>query len=320
MPSNPLRKFVDPLLPAAAVGLSAEGAGVVSLERRRDLLAVRRAGYTPLAEGLLRPHFDEPNVRDAAELAETLAELVTTTGLVKQHRWSAALPENATRTAVVTLESAPASRAEAEEMLRWKTERAIGVSSAEVRTSRERLTPDPQGRARYLVTAIRLSVLEEYESVFSALGWQTGLVLPRHMGEAWWLMRDGAGLSDALLVSGYGEGFTAVLLRRRQPLVVRNVQCDAEDCTDELYRFMLFYRDRLTPLSVEGAQSSGGVERLLVTGTGFDARAAAAVVEETLSAAPRTLSAEDLRLVFPSDALDFAQLAAPAGLAALKWA
>ena len=318
MPTNPLRKFIDPRLPAAAVGLSAEGAGVVSLERRRDLLAVRRAGYAPLAEGLLRPRFDEPNVRDAAELTETLAELATTAGLIKQHRWSAALPENATRTAVVTLESAPASRGEMEEMLQWKTERALGAPSAEVRTSRERLTPDPQGRPRFLVTAVRLSVLEEYESVFAALGWQTGLVLPRHMGDAWWLMRDGAGPSDALLVSGYGQGFTAVLLRRRQPLVVRNVQCDAEDCTDELYRFLLFYRDRLTA-AAEG-QPAGGVERLLVTGTGFDARAASAVVEETLSVAPRTLRAEDLRLVFPSDQLDFAQLAAPAGLAALKWA
>ncbi|HEV2765367.1 MAG TPA: hypothetical protein VGV38_20460 [Pyrinomonadaceae bacterium] len=320
MPSNPLRKFVDPLLPAAAVGLSAEGAGVVSLERRRDMLAVRRAGYTPLAEGLLRPHFDEPNVRDPAELTEALAELVTTTGLLKQHRWSAALPENATRTAVVTLESTPGSRAETEEMLQWKTERAVGAPSAEVRVSRDRLTPDAQGRARYLVTAVRLPVLEEYESVFASLGWQTGLVLPRHMGEAWWLMRDGAGPSDALLVSGHADGFTAVILRRRQPLVVRNVQCDADDCTDELYRFMLFYRDRLTTPVAEGAQAAGGVERLLVTGTGFDARAASAVVEETLSVAPRTLRAEDLRLVFPTDSLDFAQLAAPAGLAALKWA
>ena len=319
MPTNPLRKFIDPRLPAAAVGLSAEGAGVVSLERRRDLLAVRRAGYTPFAGGLLRPHFDEPNVRDAAELTETLAELATTAGLIKQHRWSAALPENATRTAVVTLESAPASRGEMEEMLQWKTERALGAPPAEVRTSRERLTPDPQGRPRFLVTAVRLSVLEEYESVFAALGWQTGLVLPRHMGDAWWLMRDGAGPSDALLVSGYAEGFTAVLLRRRQPLVVRNVQCDVEDCTDELYRFLLFYRDRLTPAPAEG-EPAGGVERLLVTGTGFDARAASTVVEETLSVAPRTLRAEDLRLVFPSDQLDFAQLAAPAGLAALKWA
>lgn len=319
MPTNPLRKFIDPRLPAAAVGLSAEGAGVVSLERRRDLLAVRRAGYTPFAGGLLRPHFDEPNVRDAAELTETLAELATTAGLIKQHRWSAALPENATRTAVVTLESAPASRGEMEEMLQWKTERALGAPPAEVRTSRERLTPDPQGRPRFLVTAVRLSVLEEYESVFAALGWQTGLVLPRHMGDAWWLMRDGAGPSDALLVSGYAEGFTAVLLRRRQPLVVRNVQCDVEDCTDELYRFLLFYRDRLTPAAAEGGPA-GGVERLLVTGTGFDARAASTVVEETLSVAPRTLRAEDLRLVFPSDQLDFAQLAAPAGLAALKWA
>ncbi|HYP53777.1 MAG TPA: hypothetical protein VEQ42_09580 [Pyrinomonadaceae bacterium] len=319
MSPNPFRKLVDPRLPAAAAGLSAEGAAVVSLERRRDVLAVRRAGHTQLPEGLLRPHFDDQNVRDAGELAEVVAELTTTTGLARQQRWSVALPENATRTAVVTLESTPGSRAETEEMLRWKTERAVGASESEVRATRERLTPDAQGRARYLVTAVRLSVLEEYESVFAALGWHTGLVLPRHMGEAWWLVRGGLAGADALLVSSHDDGFTALLLRGRQPLMVRNVLCDAEDCADELYRFLLFYRDRMSGANGDGGHGGGTIERLLVTGHGFEAGRAAAVVEETLAAAPRMLRAEDLRLVFHSAELDFAQLAAPAGLAAQKW-
>lgn len=325
---NPLSKLIAPRLPSAAVGLAAEGASLVQLERRRSGLAVRRAGYLPFHPGLVRPHFDELNLEAPAELAAALAELTETAGAGSRRRWSVALPEAATRTSILTMETAPASRHEAEEMLRWKTERALGAPLDELRVSRERLSPDPQGRARHLVTAIRLAVLNEYESVFASLGWHAGLILPRHMGEAWWLMGDGgespaAGAGrDALLVSGHRDGFTAVILRAGRPLYVRAVSCEPEDRADELYRFLLFYRDRHAAPTGEGdaITLTDSIGRLLVAGTGVDEREAAAIVEETLAAPPRPVRASDVRLSFPASEIDFGQIAAPAGLAALAWA
>ncbi|HEX8475118.1 MAG TPA: hypothetical protein VF666_13895 [Pyrinomonadaceae bacterium] len=320
--ANPFKKLIEPRLPPAAIGISKDDASVVALERRRDVFGVRRAGHAALPEGLLHPNFDSVNITDAGEFTEILAELVTNVGLLKRRRWSVALPEAATRTAIVTLESVPASRGELEEMLRWKTERAIGAPPDELRVARQRLAADAEGRARYLVTAMRLDVLGEYESVFASLGWHMGLVLPRHMGEAWWLMRDGASAADALLVSAHEEGFTAVLLRRGQPLLVRTAICEQDDCADELYRFILFYRDRLTSSSVAGDVNGVPVEtieRLLVTGSTIDREAASATIAETLSVAPRIFDAEDVRLAMPSSDLDFNLIAAPAGLAALSW-
>src|SRR5919205_3406568 len=331
---NPFSKLVSPRLPQAAVGLSGEAASVVQLERRGGGLAVRSAGLLPLPVGLVRPSFDEQNVSDGAELAGALSELLASAGQARRRRWSVALPEAATRTSILTLETAPASRAEGEEMLRWKTERALGAPLDELRVSRERLKPDPHGRARYLVTAVRLAVLAEYEQVFASLGWHAGLILPRHMGEAWWLMRDGgkesaAYPSDSLLVSAHPEGFTALILHAGQPLYVRAVSCEREDRADELYRFLLFYRDRNAPPAVEGegavapppAQSFAPdrIGRLLVAGAGMDEAQASAVVEETLASPPRAVRPEELRLSLPTRDLDFAQLAAPAGLAALAW-
>ena len=333
---NPFQKLISARLPQAAVALSGEAASVVQLERRGGGLAVRSAGLLPLPAGLVRPSFDEQNVADAPELAGALSELLTSAGLARRKRWSVGLPEASTRTSILTMETAPASRAEAEEMLRWKTERALGAPLDELRVSRERLRPDAQGRARYLVAAVRLTVLAEYEQVFAALGWHAGLVLPRHMGEAWWLMRDGGeaasaayGASDSLLVSSHAEGFTAVIMRAGAPLYVRAVVCDAEDRADELYRFLLFYRDRNSPQPVEGAASPAppppaaygeGIGRMLVAGTGIDESQASAIVEETLSVPPRSVQPGDLRLAFPSREIDFRQIAAPAGLAALAWA
>ena len=327
---NPFQRLISPRLPQAAVGLSGEAASVVQLERRGGGLTVRSAGLLPLPQGLVSPSFDEQNVSDPAELAGALSELLTSAGLARRRRWSVGLPEAATRTSIVTMETASASRGEAEEMLRWKSERALGAPPDELRVSRERLGADAQGRARYLVSGVRLSVLAEYEQVFSMLGWHAGLILPRHMGEAWWLMRDGGGASaagaDSLLVSSHAEGFTAVILRGGAPLYVRGVICDVGDRADELYRFLLFYRDRTSPQAAEGQEAAPpaaygeGIGRLLVAGSGLAEEQARALVEETLSAAPRAVGPADLRLAFPSAEIDFQQIAAPAGLAALAWA
>ena len=325
---NPFSKLIAPRLPRAAVALSGEGAGLVQLEGRGGGLVVRSAGYVPLPEGLLRPSFDESNVDDPGELAAALADLAQRAGQGKRRRWSAGLPEAATRTSILTMETAGGSRAESEEMLRWKTERALGAPLDELRVARERLKPDAQGRERYLVTGVRLAVLAEYEQVFAALGWSAGLILPRHMGEAWWLMRDGgqaAAGADSLLVSSHEEGFTAVVLRAGSPLYVRGVICEREDRADELYRFLLFYRDRTAPPPAEGEAAppplyGEGLGRLLVAGTGLEESDARAIVEETLSAAPRSVQPADLRLQFPAAGIDFRQIAAPAGLAALAWA
>jgi hypothetical protein len=316
---NPLSNLVKPRFPSAAVGLTGARAALVSLDRRRDMFVVKRAGLTPLPEGLLRPSFDEANIADAAELAGILQSLAATTGLAKRKRWSVALPEASTRTSILTLESAPASRAESEEMLRWKTERVFGATADELRVSRHRLRPDSQGRVRYLAVAVRFAVLAEYESALAALGWRTGLMLPRHMGEEQWLLR-GRGAADSLLVSSHTEGFTAALLREDQPLLVRSITCDSEDRADELYRFLLYCRDRLRPLD-EGDEGfvGAGIDRMLVAGQGLEEHQAVSIVEETLQARPRLLRAEDVHLTLPSHELSFAQLAAPAGLAALAF-
>ena len=312
-------RLVKPRLPPAAVGLAGEGASVVALDKRREVFTIRRAGFVPFAEGLLRPNFDESNLADVAELAATLGELAASTGLQKRKRWSVTLPEAATRSAIITVEAGAGSRGEAEEMLRWKTERAFGAPADELRVARHRLPADAEGRDRYLAAAVRLAVLAEYEAAFEALGWQAGLVLPRHMGEAWWLMRDRSP-GDALVVSGHAEGFTAVLLRAGRPLFVRSIACDAEDRADELYRFLLFYRDRAqSPGDEEADAPAGVIEQLLVAGQGVDARQAGTIIEETLQARPRVVEASDVRLSLPSAELSFAQLAAPAGLAALAW-
>jgi Tfp pilus assembly PilM family ATPase len=314
-----LTKLIAPRLPQAAIGLESKSAAVVHLERRRrDGYALKRAATVALPDALLTPGFDEGNIADPKELAHALEEAVTGAGLMRQRKWSMTLPEAATRTVILHLESAPGSRSELEEVLRWKTERGFGAPMEELRVAREKLPADAQGRARYLVAGVRELVLAEYESVFDLLGWRAGLILPRHVGEARWLAQAGK-RGDALLVTSHTEGFTVVLMREGRPLVVRSVMCDPEDRDDELYRLLLFYRDRIASAGDELEDEVRSLERLLVLGEGFDKQHVSELIRETLGDELRPLGPQDIGLVLPSGQLDFDEIAAPAGLASLAW-
>jgi Tfp pilus assembly PilM family ATPase len=208
---NPLSKLVHPWYPTTALGFEKGIASMVQLERGRNgSSTLKRAATVALPENLIRPSFEDLNITNPAELTAALRQLANSCGLLKHKRWSVALPEGASRSLILTLESAAASNSELEEVLTWKMERGFGTPLDELSISRERLSPDAQGRSRYLVVATPSFVLGEYEEVLHSLGWRAGLILPRHMGEGQWLTLNGA-TGDALLLSSSETGFTAIV-------------------------------------------------------------------------------------------------------------
>src|SRR5258705_10728457 len=210
---NPLTRLIDPWYPATALGLEKGSASMVQLEGGRGKsFALRRGASISLPDSLIRPSFEEANIADRSELAEALNELATSAGLLRQRKWSVALPEASARTLILTPDTQVTSKSELEEILNWKMERGFGAPVDEVSISRERLAKDNQGRDRYLAVGVRNSVLAEYESVFSSLGWRAGMMLPRHLGESRWVTRNGSA-SDSLLLTAHDEGFTAAIFR-----------------------------------------------------------------------------------------------------------
>ena len=315
MPSL-VSKLVHPWYPATAIGLEKGVASVVHVERAKDgTTRLRRAATFNIAESLIRPSFDEPNIEDRAQLATVLNDLAASAGLLKQKRWSLSLPEATTRTLVVTTDGHSQSSAETQEVLNWKIERGFGAPLDELSVSKERLQKDPQGRERFLAVGVRKSVLAEYEGVLESLGWRTGLILPRHVGEAQWLVRSGAA-GDSLLLSGFSEGFTGVIFRDKHPLIVRTVTCAPDEFEDEFYRFLLFYRDRGAP---EGSEGGTNLSRLMVMGDGITRQRAGEIVNETTGGHLQPLEAHQLGLQLPSRDFNFDSIAAPAGLATLSW-
>ena len=314
---NLLSRLIDPWYPATAIGLEKGVASVVQLERVKGAICkLRRAATFNIAESLIRPSFDERNVEDTGQLAGVLKELATSAGLLKQKRWSLSLPEATARTLVLTIEGQVQSASELQDVLRWKIERGFGASLEELSVSKDKLQKDAQGRDRYLVIAVKRAMLAEYEAVLDSLGWRAGLIMPRHLGEAQWLIRNGASVGDSLLLSGSRQGFTGVIFRDKHPLIVRTVQCtEEEEFEDEFYRLLLFYRDRAAP----EAGNEQGLSRLMVIGEGITKERAGEIVNETTGGDLRPLGAEELGLQLPSSDFSFDSIAAPAGLATLSW-
>lgn len=283
---------------------------MVQLDRSRGGAHVKRAATVALPESLIRPSFDEPNISDSRELVSAINSLATSAGLLRQKRWSMTLPDAASRSMIVTLETRPSSGAELEEVLRWKMERGFGEALEQLSISRERLPQDAEGRDRYLVVATRTTTVQEFESVLASLGWRAGLILPRHMGEAQWLTMNGA-QDDSLLISSSELGFTALVFRGKQPLIIRSINCDAQECEDELFRLLLYYRDR------RGVQAGSALTRVLVLGEMFSKQRVCEILNETLETDVRPLDADDVGLHLLSPELSFDTIAAPAGLATL---
>ena len=130
MPRTPLHKLVRPHFPPAAVGIESNSASVVQLDRARGGWVVRRAAAVNLPAELIKPGFDRTNISDQAEAARTLEDLVTSAGLLRQRKFSASLPEAATRSAIVTIEGAATSRRETEELFEWNVFNLLEHSKA----------------------------------------------------------------------------------------------------------------------------------------------------------------------------------------------
>lgn len=311
--ASAIQKYLfAPRVSNLAAGFVDDNFTVVDLRASRRGFSIASSALTQLPAQLLTPHFDSQNIQDAQELAGIMQHTLEAAGLANKKQWSVALPEGAARSFVLTLESKPANRKELNDILAWKIERVIATPSADLLISRQRLKPEGR-QERYLVTIARQSVLDEYETVFRSLGWHAGLMLPRHMGEAQWLMQDRAP-GDKMLVSSNREGFTAILISGGEPVLIRNYACDPESKTDDLHRFALYYREKMAAVSGATPPFYG----LLVLGN-IDSGEARSAVADALGETPHLYHPQEFGISLDDDYSGFAQLAGAAGLAALAW-
>lgn len=306
--------LTQPNFPKAAIGLEKESVTALSLHREgRGVFGIKQAATVELSSNLLKPSFLEPNISNPKELAVLLEEAVTSAGLLGQKSWSISLPSNTARSAILTLENTASGKEESEEILDWKAEQSFGAPAAEMRITLHKIAPDRDKRPRYFASAVKLTVIDEYETIFENFGWKAGLVLPRAVSEAKWISND-SNRADSMLISSQSDGFSAILMRAGEPAVIRSVTCTVEERDDEIYRLLMFYNDRFAAESREKL-----LERILLVGKGLVPAKIREISSEALGRALQVLRPDEIGLNMPANALSFDEIAAPAGLAALGW-
>lgn len=298
-----------PKLPRVALSISETHLAMIELRARGRTLEPRHAAVEALPDGLVRASFTELNISSESAFMDCLTRTAERAGLGRVRKLIVALPENSARSFIATLDHEPASRSELQQMLEWKAERNLGCKAADLRFVHRPLT-GLAGRTNFLVSAAQQRVLAQYEQAFDELGWQTGLIMPQHLGEAQWLIRSSL-TEDQALVSVNSQGFTVVIVRGPEPILVREVFCAPNEREDEFYRLMIYYRDRLLP-----AGAAGAVSRLLVIGSREEQESFRRTLEAALEKNAQTLNSDSLGIKLDGNA-PFNRLAAAAGMATL---
>ena len=302
--------LTEPNFPKAAIGIESDRVTVIALNKEgRNRFGVRNAASVDLPASIVQPQFFGTNISSRAGLRAVLQDVTNLAGLLGQRNWSVSLPSNSARTAILVIE--PTSKNEIDEILDWKAEQSFGAPAGQLRISKHRVSDDPEGRMRYFASAVKLAVIDEYETVFEEMGWKAGLILPRPVCESNWLLRSQLP-EDTLLLSLQDEGFTAVLFGDGEPNVVRTVTCSESEKDDEIYRLLMFYNDRFA--AQRGARQ---LNRVMTVGAGTVSSRVADIAKEALGRTLGVLRADDLGLNIPAGTLGFDEIAAPAGLAVL---
>lgn len=305
--------LTEPSFPKAAIGIDADGISVVSIQSEgRGRFGLKRAAAADLPKGLVTPSFAEKNISNQSQFRTILEDAVASAGLMNQREWSVSLPSNTARTAIITLDNG-AGKSESEDVLEWKAEQAFGTPAAQMRISLKKLPASEDNRPRFMATAVKLAVIDEFETVFESLNWKAGLILPRALSESNWLTNSHSS-TDTMLISGQHDGFTAMLFRGRDPLVVRNVTCTPAERDDEIYRLLMFYNDRFS-----GNSEMLPLSAVLAIGKDLAPDKIRKISTEAFGSPINVLDPADVGFQSPlTGSITFESVAAPAALASLS--
>ncbi len=162
--------FMAPLCPSAVIQLSSRYvSGIqVDIKERR----VKHHLILDLPEGLIEPHFDRPNITDAAALGEILKG-----GLSKFHasgkRIACLIPEACLKVFILAFDSLPSSEREREKVILWRVKKQMPVLPEDARLSYE---VKPSSSVKVLAALGRTPVIREYESLLAGLGLEVGVL------------------------------------------------------------------------------------------------------------------------------------------------
>src|SRR5713226_1902561 len=97
------KRLTTPKLPAASISFPDQAITMLEITKRRGSFSLKHYATTHLETNILAPSFDSLNIVDERMFARCLHDTAQISGLLRQRRWSASLPEQTVRSAIITL-------------------------------------------------------------------------------------------------------------------------------------------------------------------------------------------------------------------------
>ncbi len=184
--------------------------------------AARASRVDPLPAGAVTPSPVESNILQPQALIDRLKEAAA---MSRRGEVAVSLPDPTVRVAILELTHVPSRRMERDALFQHHLERLFLNSLGRCRFAHQRLPAPAGGRERLLVSAIRETILEEYESVTRAAGLLPAVVdiaafhlynlyepqLLASLGPSQW----------ALFLNLFDQNFTIILLDGSGPRFIR---------------------------------------------------------------------------------------------------
>lgn len=223
-----------------------------------------------LGPGAVVPDLMESNLRDKSAVRGAIESAL---GSVRSrsHDVIAILPDTAVRVVLLDFEALPAKSEEAEAVVRFRLKKSLPFNLDEARISYHAQTT--KNGVRVVAAVVLNSVLAEYESVFTDLGYSPGFVVPS--------MLAAIGAADAerptLIVKVDAHTIGVAILDQEQLLLVRTLEnmrgvtISGEQLAEEVYPSVVFFQDTYNL----------NIERVYVAGLPESVGAAAALKAQT---------------------------------------
>ncbi|MEN6526665.1 MAG: hypothetical protein ABFD65_09280 [Candidatus Polarisedimenticolia bacterium] len=276
-------RWLQPRWPLVGVELRADALVVARLAQGATGTRLAGVARRALPDGLYRGALGEA-ASDPAALGAALAEALRMAGAGKAARISLAVPDGAVHAAIVDFAELPASRVQAEEMVRFRLRKTLPGGAEGWRMSWSPLGAGADGRPRVLAAMAPEPALASIEAACAAAGVRCGLIEPSLLALRRAVRRALDHPEDVGLLDVTAGGFALLVEREGVPALLRAKTGDAASLERDLRATFGYYEEHLfgagltrlvvraaadaDPALVEAARAAGRAQEV-VAAAGF---------------------------------------------------
>jgi len=212
-------------------------AGVTSSRKK-----ITAKGISTLPPQAVNGSLLDKNIVDHDGVLEFLNQLIRDTGF-NGHEIGVVIPDDSVRIAFVTTESLPRSEEERTAFIRWKLKKTVPFDIDNSQIAYNVVATRSSGESKgtdLLVTLSPRSVVEEYEHLMDAMGFEAGFVIPSSLA-ALNLFAVPAG--DVLFLKIAPGCIATTIFRNGQAEFYRKVS--ETPLFDAIYPTLMYYQDKL---------------------------------------------------------------------------